>query len=554
MEPTELGPSLRPILREGETILFIQKNVGIYKNSHRDKNRDSGDVYLTSHHIFYVDDINPRSQSVSIKLSDIVLPNHNGRFLRTSAKVSFVIKGSSANSRSSPNLSNASTSKSDLIDARDRSLGYAGSRQTDSREWRCTICSHVNKGVQSLPKCKECGIMPKRPIEELLIERPDTNIETPPYEADEEGKTCPACTFLNHHSMSICEICETNLLKDDPQKTLQGLEDISISQQNLERSSASDTLAIKENNVQTTIRLSFRSGGSTSFYSAFTAALEAKAWEKSNKSLTQKSSNNTGKRNVMRGTGISNVLNQAKRDQETNEQALRDGFADLEALTERASDMVALAEQLSRTIQQNKSRALNSKENKGKKIEGNDNEESSPFTQYLIDIGLENAITKDAAGDAFHEQIAHEVVQVLENYMNRVAGEIPLIEAYCIYNRARSIAPISPMDFVRGCEELPRLDLGLEVWTYPNSGFKVLRIASSRGVSLDDPGRRDLSSNVMQYVKGLGSITALELAVYEDCSVTLATEHLTFVEAQGYLCRDESVKEIRFYENIINTL
>ncbi|KAJ1677795.1 Vacuolar protein-sorting-associated protein 36, partial [Spiromyces aspiralis] len=101
------------------------------------------------------------------------------------------------------------------------------------------------------------------------------------------------------------------------------------------------------------------------------------------------------------------------------------------------------------------------------------------------------------------------------------------------------------MDFVRSCDEMSQLDLGLVVWTYPG-GFKVLR-AATRGSFVES-----LAETVTQYVRTLGSISPIELAVFEECSVTLAMEHLKLVESQGVLCRDESVKEVRFYENLIS--
>jgi ESCRT-II complex subunit VPS36 len=104
-------------------------------------------------------------------------------------------------------------------------------------------------------------------------------------EEEEEGVACPACTFLNHRSMTECEICSTPL----PRQTGTGgvrSNDGSTEENGIGSgevgmvegtgggagTSASERLEV--------VRLSFRKGGEKDAYRKLKNVLGSKAWER----------------------------------------------------------------------------------------------------------------------------------------------------------------------------------------------------------------------------------------------------------------------------------
>ena len=85
----ELTAGGRPVLSPDETLLFVQNNVGLYEGYSIDQlsrfnillsyrcrkfkigTCQNGQAYLTSHRAFYIDDSDPRQNSLSVDLRDV---------------------------------------------------------------------------------------------------------------------------------------------------------------------------------------------------------------------------------------------------------------------------------------------------------------------------------------------------------------------------------------------------------------------------------------------------------------------------------------------------
>lgn len=83
----DLTAGSRPILASDEALLFVQNNVGLYEGSdhvgtaerwlltssrkYKVSDLQIGHAYLTSHRICYVDDKDPRGNSLSLDLKDV---------------------------------------------------------------------------------------------------------------------------------------------------------------------------------------------------------------------------------------------------------------------------------------------------------------------------------------------------------------------------------------------------------------------------------------------------------------------------------------------------
>lgn len=110
-------------------------------------------------------------------------------------------------------------------------------------EWGCSICGDLNSGKNF--KCETCGV-PK------------------PIRSDLEKTlwSCEICTFINEKTNSgSCEICGSKKSK-------------------LETSpSPSPISTLAPSTVGSYVKLSFRSGSASNFYSQLQAALQKKQWE-----------------------------------------------------------------------------------------------------------------------------------------------------------------------------------------------------------------------------------------------------------------------------------
>lgn len=71
LRPIDLTSALRPDLQPEETLLSVHDAVGLYRDRYKIDDLQDGHVYLTSHRLCYVDDVNPRQKSVGIGLKDV---------------------------------------------------------------------------------------------------------------------------------------------------------------------------------------------------------------------------------------------------------------------------------------------------------------------------------------------------------------------------------------------------------------------------------------------------------------------------------------------------
>ena len=102
---------------------------------------------------------------------------------------------------------------------------------------------------------------------------------------------CPACTFLNHPSMRLCEMCSTPLPRLASSQTQPQSEGAAISGLTRTKSAPSsrpvspdlddndDGGGGEEDPSRHMIKLSFRKGGVKTFYAVLKRSLMGKAWE-----------------------------------------------------------------------------------------------------------------------------------------------------------------------------------------------------------------------------------------------------------------------------------
>ncbi|KAJ2509054.1 Vacuolar protein-sorting-associated protein 36 [Coemansia sp. RSA 2052] len=483
MEAVELAPTLRPVLESGEKIACVQNKVGLYKGSERDEEHDSGTVYLTTHRIVYVDQERPRERSVGVDLSQVQQCALHSGFLYTSSKISLHLQ---------PAAAAAGGGRRGSAPAQPQH-GRSGS-SASAGEWRCTICECANKGGA---KCTLCGV-PRA-----------GNSTTAEAQRAQQLQRCGACTFDNHESMAQCEMCGTELLAGAQPARL----------------AAAAEEAPPRSGGAVVVKLSFRAGGASGFHASLKDALSGQAWAPGSPAAEAAGGGAAPDGRRAAGGGISTILSAAHESERARDATLRSAFADLDALTAQAKEIVGMAEHLATQLQ-------------GRRAEGG---AQHAFRQYLLDLGIDSPVTRDTAGAVFHSELARELCDYLEHYVAQCGGSVALVDAYCLYNRAREFSPVYPSDFAQACHCFADLRLPLRLREYP-SGLLVLEDAASADDSL-------VLARVDSYIASFGPLTASDLAAIDDCSLALAEERLWLAERHARVCRDEAVEGVRFYAN-----
>ncbi|KAJ3045983.1 Vacuolar protein-sorting-associated protein 36, partial [Rhizoclosmatium hyalinum] len=132
-------------------------------------------------------------------------------------------------------------------------------------------------------------------------------------------------------------------------------------------------------------------------------------------------------------------------------------------------------------------------------------------------------------GDAYTQELAKELSDFLHRVLPRYSGILPLTDLYCLFNRARGVALISPQDLQKSVGLFESLGLPFRVRKF-DSGLTVVH-SSAFG---DDA----IATRVVAIVQeqagmggwGGGGITALDVAAREGVSIVLAKELLLITE------------------------
>ncbi|KAJ1972843.1 Vacuolar protein-sorting-associated protein 36 [Dimargaris xerosporica] len=551
----ELSLSLRPALRDHEPILLIQNHVGLYDGNKKDLKHNDGNLYLTPLRILYVDAQHPRQRSLSLELACVQKCSTQAGFLTSSPKIILELRPRPPSPAAAP----------------PRHVSppvAASSSRVPVANWQCSICHSYN--VPTAKKCALCGVnCAPAATSKTVYARPAANpgrsrAESASVAGSSADTACPACTFVNHPAMVRCELCDT-LLKPSAHSSPASTPASPLAPNT--RPNASDSRS-------SMVKLSFRNGGSTTFHTALLDALDAEAWA-SDTSQTRSASlptedafptqsrhpsqNTKGNEpghavmpNAMRTNsqtsqtfqssvgGISHILRRVDQTHRATEDTLSEAFQDLGALRTKVTQMVQLAQTLmeksARQQQQQQQQSSCAVHSPALSTDENN------FKQWLTTLGIESPVTRDSAGAVYHQELAKELEEFLENVLPRVGGIMTLVDVYCVFNRARGVALVSPEDIANACRLFEPQGLSLRLRKFPSG---LVAVQSS-----------DLSDDVMarrfnQYLRGFGAMSALELASYEQMAVPLLNELLLAVEARGEICRDESLEGVKFYPNRI---
>ncbi|KAG7194991.1 uncharacterized protein KQ657_004103 [Scheffersomyces spartinae] len=508
-KPISVNQSNRPVLETDEHDIYVRDGVGIYQGKSKILERQDGRIYLTNRRIIYFDN-KVNSNSCCVYLTEISHGEPIGRFLRSSPKVKLYLrKGtieSSNNNNNNNNISNNINNDNNNVSTSSPSppppLSSTSSLSSLTLKptkvtWTCQICSYNNAdyftgsqldtGAVKL-KCASCGIPPSIPyIRRFLVAPTQTSNadqvtdRQPSLEVNSSGSSsnlksskntieCPRCTFINHSSLTTCEICGSYLL----QTASLELKTNSIVAPSSSSQTASVDIELEDGieaytNNKAYIKVSFRKGGGEiEFNNLVNTAIEDIKWDELTKrggvnenavklNQQQKPLVSTGKA-VRAGISGLEVKNELTR--KTNEIVLQDSLYDLDLLMFKFEDIMKISESFKPLLKQNSLVITNRR-----------------FSTNSIIPELNTS----KKSNIFHQELSRHLSEYLDSYeLVKQTSMITTQDLFANYNRYLTMSQgfgtelISALDFNKAISMFDTLHLPIMVKKYERSGLLVV--------------------------------------------------------------------------------
>ncbi|KAM7215990.1 EAP30/Vps36 family domain containing protein [Rhypophila decipiens] len=402
---------------------------------------------------------------------------------------------------------------------------------------------------------------------------------------------CPRCTFLNHPSLLACEICGAPLISHDLPSQIASPVGLR-SETDSPGPFLNPTIASLSNKSQDTaaesVKLSFRGGGEKIFYERLKGSMTQRKWllhgappipksaSRSDTDSPLPSNNHNSNLDPSalatepppraKIAGIAGLEHHSKAMRKNNELVIGSAFEDLEALMASAKEMVALAETFARQVSNGKG--------------GSSTSESALLAESASQLGL--ITTKDIVGGTsskndslYLSELARTLAEFLSDdargVLRKAGGIISLVDLWAMFNRARGgVELVSPADFEKAANLWEKLGLPVRLRTF-KSGVKVVQGSDRTDehtirsllswlkdlhdlppdeYSLVGFGRQEVTWDWREFGRG---VTARDVAERFGWSIGVAEEELEMAEEKGYLCREEGIEGLRFWENFIDT-
>jgi len=264
-------------------------------------------------------------------------------------------------------------------------------------------------------------------------------------------------------------------------------------------------------------------------------SLSRRQWEQDEKSI-----NKVHKLKTTHRVGVDAILAQSKAKHRQAERLTDTAFeGDAESLLKEATELVQIIHKYVATLDHSSSSSGGSSKDSG---------DSDRLIGLLQDMGMTSALRKaDYKGreDAYFDTTARQLADFVRPKLRQTSngGMLTLTDVYCLFNRARGSHLLSPEDLLEAVHRLERLRIGISLYTFPDSGLKVLR-----DESVTDEALAEGFLALCRCEDG-GCVTALTVSRSMHVSAVLALEQLQEAERAGVLVRDETLESIRFFPN-----
>ncbi|KAL9021168.1 MAG: hypothetical protein Q9185_001569 [Variospora sp. 1 TL-2023] len=532
--------ALRPSLLPDETLLFVQGAVGLYEGEVSDRKYkipafQNGHAYLTSHRACYVDDEDPRRNSVAIDLKGIERYEFYAGFLKSSPKVTlfpkslkkspFASQSRAASPASVPSRYPSPHTRTTPPVARTSSpfaipQPVPSAQRPCSAIWVCPICSYSNpvpsnfdaasaNALTPLPPCLACGIKPplahvlKAAIANASGRSSVSNAGTlPASQSDqkvlansqygskisatteftttptESRFRCPRCTFQNHPSLLACELCGSPLISAEDSTHAQPLDD-HVRSESPGPSLDSHTFGF-EKDVEG-VKFSFRAGGEKIFYERLKGAMTQRKWLLQNAPPIPRPSQSSA-------TGSEPFLDnrQSPRPQDLRPKVV--GIAGLERrgleLRKNNETIIGTAFEDLEALMASAKEIVALAEQFAHQSAEKGSEGDAILAESATALGM--VITKDMLGSTtasdslYLSELSRNVAEYLtddaKGVLRKEGGIMTLVDLWAVFNRTwGGVELISPADFVKAARLWDKLSLPVRLRQFRNGLLVVQR-------------------------------------------------------------------------------
>ncbi|KAI9183731.1 Vacuolar protein-sorting-associated protein 36 [Blastocladiella emersonii ATCC 22665] len=420
--PCTLTPAGRPTLAADEILHRVQTRVGLYDGQTRlPGSHEDGAAHLTSRRLLFVSAVKSPSPgqpplAIALALADVANATLAPGFLRSSPKITLDLAWA------------------DPLPA----SAAAAARPPSSAKpapWTCHVCQRVHVAPSDMTRsaCADCG------------------------NARQAARACPACTFANPPSSTACAMCQSPLAPVTtavssvcPRCTLANTPSA--------RACAACGLALTGETQRAVVKLSFRQGGSQAFYQALVTALRARA--SPSPGAVAPVAAPASAPPAPKPLGLSGIVAHQEQSQSSQREALSTAFADLDALMAKAQEMVSLSTTIASKLKQ--SRDLSA-------VDDDNDALVAEFRSAMLSLGAtaslgteSGALGAKVRGDDRDRALARDLADFLAHVLpasGSQGGILALTDLYCMFNRARGVALVSPSDLWHAAGQLAPLGL-----------------------------------------------------------------------------------------------
>ncbi len=147
----------------------------------------------------------------------------------------------------------------------------------------------------------------------------------------------------------------------------------------------------------------------------------------------------------------------------------------------------------------------------------------------MVNIGISNPVTRQSTGRHYHQELAREIAHFIFPYLKASGGMLTLTDTYCLYNRARGTALISPDDLLQAATISSEMGLPVRLRKLRNSGVLALE-----SVEVDE---NYVNETLAKIARERMFFTVIEIASMWSLSFQIASEKVAIAEGNGFLCR-----------------
>jgi len=235
------------------------------------------------------------------------------------------------------------------------------------------------------------------------------------------------------------------------------------------------------------------------------------------------------------GIGLSRIQNLQRKKINNQNKMISGSFNNIQTFRQNAEELISLAQQIRAKLSSSKS---NINENTSQAAEIN---------SILSKIGFIDPVTKEVAGSDYYIKLAEQINLYFTDYFkkNPDIKVITLIDAYCIYNRARGGNTISPKDMSQAINNFDKVAGEIKVKNF-NQEMIVLHTNEFSNENLINLIKNYMQQNNKDYIelKSLSNIINVK-------NVLLETILIDDLLNNGLLLIDEFDLDVRYYLNKI---